>query len=128
MSYVRCRKVQGKHHMYCPVRKRAVVLGKDCDDGDVAHLLPSQVGPVSKDPSWKVLESIDEDEVLAEEVGEPTGILVVVPKSGGWYDVQNTETGEIINTTSLRLEDANEFIAGYVPPEPEEGDGEEDGD
>ena len=122
MSYVRCRKVQGKHHMYCPVRKKAVVLGKDCDDGDVANLTAAQAKAVEDNASWKVLDVKDENEVLAEEAGPPDGLLILVSKGGGWFDVQNTATGETINTTSLRLEDAEALITEYKVKEGDESD------
>lgn len=112
MAYVRYRKVAGKHRMYCPVRKRPVVLGKDCEDGDIAYLDAFRL-PSPTDQSWQKLDDVDEEEVLAEEVGEPDGTLVVVPKGGGWFNVQNTATGDFINTSALRLKDAEALISRF---------------
>ena len=128
MSYIKCRKIQGKHHMYCPVNKTAVVLGKGCDDGDVAYLTPAQAKSIADNPTWKVLDGVDEEELLNEEVGEPDGLLVLVSKGGGWYDVKNTATGEVINTTSLRLEDAESIISEYKVAEEGDGDEGDEGD
>lgn len=87
-----------------------MVLGKGQEDGDIAHLSSDQVAKLAGNKSWQVLDAVDENEVLAEEIGEPDGLLVLITKGGGWFDVQNTATGEVINTTSLRLEDAQALI------------------
>ena len=38
-----------------------------------------------------------------------SGLRVVPRGAGGWYDVINSETGEPINDTALRLEEASEL-------------------
>jgi len=121
-GYLRYKKISGKHHMYCPVREKKVILGKGCDDGDIAYFLPHQAPPEGA-PSWERMGRKDgvtaEQEFIDAEVGEPDGVLKLVEKNGGWYDIENTATGEIINTTSLRKEEAEEIIKGYKPEEPE---------
>ena len=111
-DFVKCRKVSGKHHMFCPVKRRKVVLGKGQPDGDVAFLSPTQAAAVMTEKSWEVLEGGAAPEaVMMDNVEEPKGAFVLKERSPGWWDVINTGTGEPVNTTALRKVDAEAMLA-----------------
>ena len=115
-GYVRHRKVSGKHHMYCPVRERKVLLGSKQEDGDIAYLTPAG-SPVGSNESWKCL---DEDMHVAEATeqkiqevaGKPEGTLEIVEVGEEAYDVVNTATEKAINTSPLTREQAEALTSG----------------
>lgn len=114
-GFVRFRKVSGKHHMFCYVREQKVVLGKGCEDGDVAYFYPNYTPPGSNE-SWKRIdaEPVTTEEQVYEDAGKPEGTLEVRERSPGWYDVVNTATGNPVNTSAMRKDDAEAMAAGSV--------------
>ena len=112
-GFIRWKKATGKHHMYCSIRKKRVILGKGRPDGDIAYFPPHHVPTHS---SWERLDQVDVAAELAEKVGDAEGTLEVVERSPGWYDVVNTATKKPINTSGLRKAAAEELAAGSPPP------------
>lgn len=123
-GYVRFKKVRGKHRMFCDVRNRKVVLGKGCDDGDVAYLPPGGL-PKESNESWERMDDLAHvteatEQQVQEAAGDPEGTLAIVEAGEGAYNVVNTATGEAINTTPLTREQAEAMAAGSPVHEVEE--------
>ncbi len=109
-KYQRWRKKIGKHHMFCPVRKKKVILGAKLPDGDIAFFLPSQAPPTPS-KAWEQLDSGPTmEETMVDDVGDVAGELELRETSKGWYDVINTATGKAINTSKLRKNDAEAML------------------
>ena len=123
--FIRYRKVSGRHHYYCPFRKRKAILGpKGCPDGNIGYFRHNEV-PDNANHSWERMDSVEPNKVLEEEVGEPDGVLKMV-KNGKRYDIINTATGDAINTAPLTKKEAEEMVAGYVEPSEEEEEEDEE--
>lgn len=119
-GFVRFRKVSGKHHMYCPVRERKVLLGPGQVDGDIAYLTPAG-SPAGSNESWKCLD--EEGHVaevtegkMQEVAGKPEGTLYAVHVTEGvdipYWNVINTATDKLVNTAPLTKEQAEAIVAG----------------
>jgi hypothetical protein len=122
-GFVRFKKVAGKHHMYCPVRDRKVVLGPNQADGDIAYLTPAG-SPAGSNESWVCLDEEGHvaeatEQEMQETAGEPEGTLEIKEVGEEAYDVVNTETGKPLNTSALSKEEAEALVAGS--PEEKKG-------
>ena len=122
-DYQRWRRLGGRHHMYCAVRDKKVIIGEGAPDGDFAYFTKAQAPP-DTDPMWEKLDGGPATDAKAmETVTSPDGTLKVEEVSKGWYNVINTATGQPVNTSKLRKAEAEAMVAGS-PPEDNKGDEE----
>lgn len=84
--------------------------------GDVFEGEAKEIPEAFRD-QWIRVDEPTPEEKAAEE-GTPNVSLKLVQRSPGWYDVINSVTGEPINDSALRKDDA----LALMPEEPEEED------
>lgn len=56
-----------------------------------------------------VVQRVDPKPPHEEEAAPPQTNLEIRHKGGGWYDLVNKQTGEAVNSVSMRHDEANQF-------------------
>jgi hypothetical protein len=117
----------GKHHKRNPDAKTQRNRVKVFKAGETVPFGPDERHPKVDDVRWALADGQAAPD--APGADEFTGKYEISSRGGGWFDVVDVKTGEALNTSGLREEDAKNLLEGYAAADEadaDDGDGDEE--